>query len=104
MRRVASLAGLPPAYVQRLRNGRNLQVRASVAQRLLALRATPAPSALRSPGRARQLLRWCLLEGFTLAALALRIGLDRHTIACRRAAIQFSTELTLSAFHRTLTE
>lgn len=102
--RVAALTGLHPAHVQRIRNGTAHRVRQSTAALVLQCRPLPAPGAIRPAGRARQLLRWFLAEGFTPSTLATRIGVHRQTAGVYLDHVTANTELRLAAFRRALAE
>jgi hypothetical protein len=104
IRRVAALVNLSPSFVQRIRNGRARRIRSSTARAILTLEPRPTPGTLLRPARARVLLRWFLTEGFTLTALAVRLGLDPDTVACRGRFVRSRTEARLAAFRRLLTE
>lgn len=102
--RIAALARLTPDRVHRIRSGAVPRLRSSVSARLLALHPTPAPGVLVASGRARQFLSWFQKEGFTLDAIAARVGLDVRTVACSRSRVTLHTAVTLSAFRRALAD
>lgn len=102
--RVAALAGLSVSRVARVRSGELARLRTSTAAAILKVRPLAALGTRVPADRARTLMHWFSIEGFTLAMLAARLGLTRQTLALARDSVTLDTTLRLAAYRRALTE
>lgn len=84
IRRASDLSGLSLAHLQRIRNGQQRTVKRTTEQTVLAIPAQPALGQRINSYRTRHLLRSLRAEGFTLAALAAKLGLRSPTLRLHR--------------------
>src|SRR5262249_9147502 len=99
----ARLAGVPRAPVQSLSTRRRVRAATTVAA-VLAIPAQPAPGALVSACRVRQLLAWFRLEGFSNAEVARRLGLRSPQLQFVSPRCTYRSAARVRALYRKVAE
>jgi hypothetical protein len=100
----AHLSGIPRSTLQDIRNGVRRSMPPALLAAVLDIPAQPALGALTKAWRTRRLVAWFLLEGFTKAEVARRLGQRTPHLQITSRCCTFRTAARVRALHRTVAE
>lgn len=100
----ARLSGLSRSTLQDIRNGKRQTVPPALLDAVLDIPARPALGALTKAWRTRRLLAWFLLEGFSKAEVARRLGLHTPHLQFDHQHCTYRTAARVRALHRRVAE
>lgn len=105
-RTIAEVAGVPRSTVQRIANGKKLNIRKATETRILSVTADARADASRIPAAPTwKLINRLLREGFTKAELARRLGCKAPALQIRKDLVQARTALKVERlFKRIMAE